>query len=160
MDAIGYLPDDVLTKVDRASMAVSLEVRVPLLDHRVMDFAWRLPFEQKYRDGEGKWLLRQVLNRYVPTEMFERPKAGFSIPVAEWLRGPMREWAEALLAPGLLTDSGLTGVGAIHSVWQQLLAGHDRFQEPIWGILMFQAWRLQQTKPNRPKIAIRGQQSQ
>ena len=102
----------------------------------------------------------QVLNRYVPTEMFERPKAGFSIPVAEWLRGPMREWAEALLAPGLLTDSGLTGVGAIHSVWQQLLAGHDRFQEPIWGILMFQAWRLQQTKPNRPKIAIRGQQSQ
>ena len=160
MDAIGYLPNDVLTKVDRASMAVSLEVRVPLLDHRVMDFAWRLPFEQKYRDGEGKWLLRQVLNRYVPTEMFERPKAGFSIPVAEWLRGPMREWAEALLAPGLLTDSGLTGVGAIHSVWQQLLAGHDRFQEPIWGILMFQAWRLQQTKPNRPKIAIRGQQSQ
>lgn len=146
MDSVGYLPDDILTKVDRSSMAVSLEVRVPLLDHRVVDFGWRLPFEQKYRNGEGKWLLRQVLNRYVPSSMFERPKAGFSVPIAKWLRGPMRAWAEELLAPNVLADGGLSGIKVIHGAWQRLLAGHDRFQEPIWGILMFQAWRLQQVK--------------
>jgi asparagine synthase (glutamine-hydrolysing) len=147
MDSVGYLPDDILTKVDRASMAVSLEVRVPLLDHRVIDFGWRLPFEQKYRDGNGKWLLRQVLNRYVPSEMYERPKTGFGVPIAEWLRGPMRAWAEELLAPHTLADGGMPGVGAIQGAWRRLLAGHDRFQEPIWGVLMFQAWRLQQVKP-------------
>lgn len=145
LDSIGYLPDDILTKVDRASMAVSLEVRVPLLDHRVIEFGWRLPFEQKYRDGEGKWLLRRVLNRYVPADMFERPKAGFGVPIAEWLRGPMRDWAEDLLAPNTLAEGGLLGASVIHAAWQRLLAGHDRYQEPIWGILMFQAWRRQQS---------------
>jgi asparagine synthase (glutamine-hydrolysing) len=148
MDSVGYLPDDILTKVDRSSMAVSLEVRVPLLDHRVIDFGWRLPFEQKYRDGNGKWLLRQVLNRYVPPKMFERPKSGFSVPIAEWLRGPMRAWAEELLAPNALADGGMPGVSSIHSAWQRLLAGHDRFQEPIWGVLMFQSWQKQNVRPN------------
>jgi asparagine synthase (glutamine-hydrolysing) len=141
MDSIGYLPNDVLTKVDRASMAVSLEVRVPLLDHRVVEFGWRLPFEQKYRGGKGKWLLRQVLHRYVPPELIERPKAGFGVPIAAWLRGPMRDWAEALLTPAALTEGGMPGTGAILGAWRQLLHGHDRFQEPIWGILMYQAWR-------------------
>ena len=144
MDAISYLPDDVLTKVDRASMAVSLEVRVPLLDHRVVEFGWRLPFEQKFRDGRGKWALRQVLGRHVPPELFERPKAGFGVPIATWLRGPMREWAEEFLTQKTLEDSGMPGAGDILDGWRQLLAGHDRFQEPIWGVLMYQSWRRRQ----------------
>jgi asparagine synthase (glutamine-hydrolysing) len=150
MDSIGYLPNDVLTKVDRASMAVALEVRVPLLDHRVVDFGWRLPFAQKYRDGGGKWLLRQVLHRYVPPKLVERPKVGFGVPIAEWLRGPMRPWAEELLAPNALRDAGISGVGVIQGAWQRLLAGHDRFQEPIWGVLMFQAWWEEQLQARRP----------
>jgi asparagine synthase (glutamine-hydrolysing) len=146
MDAISYLPDDVLTKVDRASMAVSLEVRVPLLDHRVVEFGWRLPFNQKYRDGRGKWLLRQVLGRHIPPELFERPKAGFGVPIAAWLRGPMHEWAEELLTPNALIDGGIFGTKSIQLAWRRLLAGHDRFQEPIWGVLMYQAWRRRQTQ--------------
>jgi asparagine synthase (glutamine-hydrolysing) len=160
MDSIGYLPDDVLTKVDRASMAVALEVRVPLLDHRVVEFGWRLPFAQKYRDGSGKWLLRQVLHRYVPPELVERPKAGFGVPIAEWLRGPMRAWAEELLAPNALVDGGMPGFGGIQHAWRRLLAGHDRFQEPIWGILMFQAWRKQQAQPTGPALFERRRQSE
>ncbi|MDP6954126.1 MAG: asparagine synthase C-terminal domain-containing protein, partial [Alphaproteobacteria bacterium] len=144
MDSISYLPDDVLTKVDRASMAEALEVRVPLLDHRVVEFGWRLPYEQKYRDGLGKWLLRQVLYRHVPPALVERPKSGFGVPIAAWLRGPIRDWAEALLAPEALADAGLPGTEPIRRAWARLQAGHDRFQEPIWGVLVYQAWHQHQ----------------
>lgn len=144
MDSLTYLPDDVLTKVDRASMAVSLEVRVPLLDHRLVEFGWRLPYEQKYRDGQAKWLLRRVLDRYVPEQLIDRPKSGFGIPIAQWLRGPLRAWAEELLRPNSLAGAGLPGHQPIHRAWQLLQSGHNRFQEPIWGILMYRAWHANQ----------------
>ena len=143
-DSMRYLPDDILTKVDRASMAVSLEVRVPLIDHRVMEFAWRLPFDQKVRQSESKWLLRQILYRHVPRRLIERPKTGFGVPIADWLRGPLRAWAEELLSPAALQADGMLSPAPIRQVWSLLQKGHDRFQEPIWGILMYQAWRQRQ----------------
>lgn len=139
MDMVQYLPDDVLTKVDRASMAVSLEARVPLLDHRLVEFAWRLPANMKRRNGP-KWALREVLYNYVPRDMVDRPKMGFGAPVAGWLRGPMRDWAEALLEPRRLADEGYFDAAPIATSWQAFLKGDDRFREPLWGILMFQSW--------------------
>ena len=152
-DSVQYMPDDILTKVDRASMAVSLEVRVPLIDHRLTEFSWRLPFAQKMRPSGGKWLLRQVLYRHVPAHLIDRPKSGFGVPVAQWLRGPLREWAEDLLSAENLQSDGLLNAQPIRYVWSRLQSGHDRFQEPIWGILMFQAWLRQQQTDQATKTS-------
>lgn len=140
-DALFYLPGDILTKLDRASMAVSLEARAPLLDRRIYEYTWRLPMKFKIRDGKGKWLLRQILGRHVPTEYFERPKQGFAVPVATWLRGPLREWAEDLLSEKKLNEAGVMDTKAIRACWAQHLAGHGYNGQKIWNILMLQAWR-------------------
>ncbi len=140
-DTITYLPDDILTKVDRASMAFALEARVPLIDHRVVEFSWRLPREAKIRGGVSKWLLRQVLYRHVPRELIERPKMGFSIPLAGWLRGPLRGWAESLLSESRLRDAGLLDVQRVRRCWQEHLSGRHSHEHRLWNVLMLEAWR-------------------
>jgi asparagine synthase (glutamine-hydrolysing) len=142
-DLLQYLPDDILTKVDRASMAVGLEARIPLLDHRVVEFAWKLPLRLKIRKSDSKWILRQVLHRYVPRELMKRPKMGFGVPLDRWLRGPLRSWAEHLLSPKSLLDHGLFDVDRVREKLREHLSGAHNWQYLLWDVIVFQDWFLQ-----------------
>jgi asparagine synthase (glutamine-hydrolysing) len=139
-DMMHYLPDDILVKVDRASMAVALEARVPLLDHRVVEHAWRLPRSQLGRGGDSKKILRRILYRHVPAALIERPKMGFAVPYGEWIRGPLLDWAQDLLSEPSLQSSGMFDSGVIRKRFQEHLDGRRNWQSSLWTILMFQAW--------------------
>lgn len=144
LDALGYLPDDIMAKVDRASMSVSLETRAPYLDHRVYEYAWRLPMNCKLRDGQTKWVLRRLTERYVPNALIERPKRGFSIPIDAWLRGPLRTWAESLLDPVAMRQDGLLEAAPVQRLWAEHLGGGYNHSLSLWNILMFQEWARSQ----------------
>jgi asparagine synthase (glutamine-hydrolysing) len=141
IDSHTYLPDDILAKVDRTAMAVSLETRVPLLDHRVVELAWRLPLQMKVRNAVGKWVLRRVLGRYVPPAMYERPKMGFGVPVGDWIRGPIRDWAESLVNERALEGDGHLPTKAIRDGWKRHIRGAPGWRDKLWTVLMWQAWR-------------------
>jgi len=140
LDTRTYLPDDIMVKVDRAGMAVSLESRAPFLDHRVVELAWRIPLAMKLREGQGKWAIRRILDRYVPRELVERPKMGFGVPIDAWLRGPLKEWAASLLAPERLTREGYFDPARVGRAWDEHQTGRQNRQYPLWNLLMFQAW--------------------
>ena len=139
-DSLTYLPDDILCKVDRAAMSNSLETRVPFLDHRVVEYAWSMPFKMKIKNNKGKWALRQILNKYVPSDLIDRPKSGFAIPVGEWLRGPLKEWAEDLIEENKVISQGFLNHKNVRKIWELHVSGSADYTARIWSILMFQSW--------------------
>lgn len=152
-DMTGYLPGDILVKLDRASMANSLEGRCPILDHRVVEFAWRLPTDAKVRNGRGKWILRQLLRRYVPQRLTDRPKQGFDVPIGTWLRGPLRVWAADLLADIRLAGDGIFDLAKVDACWRDHLSGRQDHARDLWSVLMFQAWRNEARRPSAPVLS-------
>jgi asparagine synthase (glutamine-hydrolysing) len=146
-DQLVTLPDDMLVKVDRASMAVALEVRVPFLSPELVELSWRLPDVAKTRDGQGKWVIRQVLGRHVPPALWDRPKIGFDPPLAGWLRGPLRGWAEDLLSPAALRRQGLLRADVVAATWQEHLAGRRNHDYRLWTVLALQSWLSRQVSP-------------
>jgi asparagine synthase (glutamine-hydrolysing) len=140
IDTLTYLPDNNLCKVDRASMFTSLETRIPLLDKNVVEFAWSLPIETKFYNHDSKWPLKQILYKYVPKELIDRPKMGFSVPLAYWLRGPLREWAEELLNESRLNEEGYLNAKLIRQIWKEHLDYKFNWQHKLWNVLMFQSW--------------------
>jgi asparagine synthase (glutamine-hydrolysing) len=160
-DALTYLPDDLLTKVDRASMTVALEVRVPLLNHRVVEAAWRLPLDLKLRRGTTKWALRQILYRHVPRALIERPKQGFSVPLAAWLRGPLREWADDLLSATALRRGDWLEPEPIAARWREHRQGQRDWSQSLWAVLMLQTWIRDQVSGIKDREAtVRNQVSE
>ena len=144
LDFLSYLPDDILVKVDRAAMGTSLETRVPFLDPRVIAFAWRLPMHLRIRDGRGKWLLREVLARHVPTSITDRPKKGFGVPIDRWLRGPLAPWADGLLDPARIAARGILDPKVVQREWTLHRRGAADRHLSLWPVLMLEAW-IEQT---------------
>jgi len=145
-DFMTYLPGDILVKVDRAAMAVSLETRVPMLDHRVIEFAWSLPLSLRVHNGSGKWLLKELLSRYVPATLTDRPKMGFGIPIDSWLRGPLRDWAESLLDESRLRSEGFLHPAPIREKWLEHVSGRRNWAYLLWDVIMFQSWLEEQAR--------------
>jgi asparagine synthase (glutamine-hydrolysing) len=154
VDSLVWLPDDILVKTDRATMAASLEVRAPLLDHRLVELAWRLGIHQKIRAGHGKWILREILARYLPRQLVERPKTGFRVPIGSWLRGPLRSWADQLLDPADLRRDGLLLPETVHRLWRQHVAGAREHGDQLWAILVFRAWQHANRGSTTPSNSI------
>ena len=140
MDLLTYMPDDILTKVDRAAMGVSLETRVPMLDHKVVEFALSLSNKYKLRNNQTKWLLKQTLYKYVPQNLIERPKSGFAIPIGNWLRTSLKDWADDLLDERTINDQGFFNAGLIRKRWHQHQSGSHNWEHFLWNVLMFQSW--------------------